>query len=419
MPALRKYENSHPWLTFSLDLRRAPPRVWITLGEAQSKWRHLAGVPLKPETADELHRVYLARGLLATTAIEGNTLTEREVRDLIDGKLKLPPSRQYLADEIDNVLAACNGMLRDAKRGHRIPLSAKLIKEFDSLVLRGLNLDREIVPGEIRKHSVGVGSYRGAPAEDCDYLLDRLCEWLNSEFKATQGDEIVVGLIKSIVAHVYLAWIHPFGDGNGRTARLLEFKFLLEAGVPSAAAHLLSNHYNLTRSEYYRQLDRTSKSNGDLLPFIEYAVVGFVDQIREQIEKVQAQQFAVAWINYVHEKFGSQKSPSDRRQRDVVLAMATREGFIKASDIKQLDAQIAAQYANKTPKTVSRDLNRLKKLRLVEVTAEGYRANTRITRAFLPVSIGNSTSQDQPAPEPSSESKPQLELGLFPGQETR
>jgi Fic family protein len=419
MPALRKYENSHPWLTFSLDLRRAPPRVWITLGEAQSKCRHLAGVPLKPETADELHRVYLARGLLATTAIEGNTLTEREVRDLIDGKLKLPPSRQYLADEIDNVLAACNGMLRDAKRGHRIPLSAKLIKEFDSLVLRGLNLDREVVPGEIRKHSVGVGSYRGAPAEDCDYLLDRLCEWLNSEFKATQGDEIVVGLIKSIVAHVYLAWIHPFGDGNGRTARLLEFKFLLEAGVPSAAAHLLSNHYNLTRSEYYRQLDRTSKSNGDLLPFIEYAVVGFVDQIREQIEKVQAQQFAVAWINYVHEKFGSQKSPSDRRQRDVVLAMATREGFIKASDIKQLDAQIAAQYANKTPKTVSRDLNRLKKLRLVEVTAEGYRANTRIMRAFLPVSIGNSTSQDQPAPEPSSESKPQLELGLFPGQETR
>lgn len=238
-------------------------------------------------------------------------------------------------------------------------------------------------------------------------------------FKATQSDEIVVGLIKSIVAHVYLAWIHPFGDGNGRTARLLEFKFLLEAGVPSAAAHLLSNHYNLTRSEYYRQLDRTSKSNGDLLPFIEYAVVGFVDQIREQIEKVQAQQFAVAWINYVHEKFGSQKSPSDRRQRDVVLAMATREGFIKASDIKQLDAQIAAQYANKTPKTVSRDLNRLKKLRLVEVTAEGYRANTRIMRAFLPVSIGNSTSQDQPAPEPSSESKPQLELGLFPGQETR
>jgi Fic family protein len=419
MPALRKYENSHPWLTFSLDLRRAPPRVWITLGEAQSKCRHLAGVPLKPETADELHRVYLARGLLATTAIEGNTLTEREVRDLIDGKLKLPLSRQYLADEIDNVLAACNGMLRDAKRGHRIPLSAKLIKEFDSLVLRGLNLDREVVPGEIRKHSVGVGSYRGAPAEDCDYLLDRLCEWLNSEFKATQGDEIVVGLIKSIVAHVYLAWIHPFGDGNGRTARLLEFKFLLEAGVPSAAAHLLSNHYNLTRSEYYRQLDRTSKSNGDLLPFIEYAVVGFVDQIREQIEKVQAQQFAVAWINYVHEKFGSQKSPSDRRQRDVVLAMATREGFIKASDIKQLDAQIAAQYANKTPKTVSRDLNRLKKLRLVEVTAEGYRANTRIMRAFLPVSIGNSTSQDQPAPEPSSESKPQLELGLFPGQETR
>ena len=419
MPALRKYEISHPWLTFSLDLRRASPRVWIALGEAQSKCRHLAGVPLKPETADELHRIYLARGLLATTAIEGNTLTEREVRDLLDGKLKLPPSRQYLANEIDNVLAACNGMLLDARRGRRVALSATLIKEFDSLVLRGLNLDPEIVPGEIRKHSVGVGGYRGAPVEDCDHLLDRLCEWLNSEFKPTQGDEVVVGLIKSIVAHVYLAWIHPFGDGNGRAARLLEFKFLLEAGVPSAAAHLLSNHYNLTRSEYYRQLDRTSKSKGDLLPFVEYAVAGFVDQMRDQIEKVQAQQFAVSWINYVHEKFGSRKSSSDRRQRDVVLAMAAREGFIKASGIKQLDAKIAAQYANRTPKTVSRDLNRLKKLGLVEVTAEGYRANTQIMRAFLPGSIDNSTSQDRSATEPSAEGKPQLELGLFPGQETR
>jgi Fic family protein len=48
-------------------------------------------------------------------------------------------------------------------------------------------------------------------------------------------ERIVIGVIKSIIAHLYLAWIHPFGDGNGRTARLLEVRFLMEAGVPSAA----------------------------------------------------------------------------------------------------------------------------------------------------------------------------------------
>ncbi len=111
MPALRKYENSHPWLTYKLDLTRARPRFWIALGEAQSKCHHIAGVPLQPKIADEMHLIYLARGLLATTAIEGNTLTVQEVRDRIDKKLRLPPSREYLGKEIDNVLAACNGML--------------------------------------------------------------------------------------------------------------------------------------------------------------------------------------------------------------------------------------------------------------------------------------------------------------------
>jgi Fic family protein len=409
VPALRKYEISHPWLTFSLDLRQVSPRLWIALGEAQSKCQHIAGVPLQPKIAEEMHRIYLARGLLATTAIEGNTLTEQEVRDLLDKKLKLPPSRKYLAQEIDNILAGFNGILKEIEAGRVVPLSTQLIRSFNGQVLHDLKLEPGVEAGEIRRHSVGVGTYRGAPAEDCEYLLGRLCEWLNS-IEAPEGEEVIYGLIKSIVGHVYLAWIHPFGDGNGRTARLLEAKFLMEAGVPSAAAHLLSNHYNLTRSEYYRQLDQTSKSNGDLRAFLEYAVRGFVDQLREQITTIQQQQLMVSWVNYVHEKFGAQKTAADRRQRDVVLAMSSKGGDFKTADIKQLDPNIAAQYATKTPKTITRDMNRLKKLGLVDVGPAGYRAKIDVMLAFLPMSINN-----RPAPR-KSESEPrhdrQLELGL-------
>ena len=406
MPALRKYETSHPWLTYTLDLRQVSPRLWIALGEAQSKCHHIAGVPLQPKIAEEMHRVYLARGLLATTAIEGNTLTEKEVRDLLDKKLKLPPSREYLAQEIGNILAGFNGILKGIGAGQVVPLSTQLIKTFNRQVLDNLKLGPEIVAGEIRKHSVGVGTYRGAPAEDCEYLLNRLCEWLNS-IEAPKGEEVIYGLIKSIVGHVYLAWIHPFGDGNGRTARLLEAKFLMEAGVPSAAAHLLSNHYNLTRTEYYRQLDQTSKTNGDLRTFMEYAVRGFVDQLREQIATIQQQQLVVSWVNYVHEKFGAQKTPADRRQRDVVLAMS-RGGAFKAAEIKQLDANIAALYATKTPKTITRDMNRLKKLDLVESGPAGYRAKIDVMLAFLPMSIKN-----RPPPSPPERADDlQLELGL-------
>src|SRR5947207_5877512 len=99
----RRYERTHQWLTFDVDFRRATAKLWIRLGECQSKSEHLAGVPLHPKTARKLHDVYLAKGVLATTAIEGNTLSEEEVLQHLEGKLKLPKSREYLAQEITNI----------------------------------------------------------------------------------------------------------------------------------------------------------------------------------------------------------------------------------------------------------------------------------------------------------------------------
>jgi hypothetical protein len=92
---MRTYEKTHTWLKFKLDLRQAGYKVWLLLGEAQSKCEHIAGVPLRPGVAERLHSVYLAKGALATTAIEGNTLSEEEALDRIEGKLKLPPSKEH------------------------------------------------------------------------------------------------------------------------------------------------------------------------------------------------------------------------------------------------------------------------------------------------------------------------------------
>ena len=82
--AIAAARERYPFLTFELDLRRLPPRVWAQLGEARSKCDHLAGVPLMPATARELHALYLAKGVLATTAIEGNTLSEAQVRAVLE-----------------------------------------------------------------------------------------------------------------------------------------------------------------------------------------------------------------------------------------------------------------------------------------------------------------------------------------------
>ncbi len=88
---MRTYLATHPWITFKLDLTTATYRLWMLLGEAQSKCEHIAGIPLMPSVAEYLHQLYLAKGTQATTAIEGNTLTEEQVLQRFQGKLKLPP----------------------------------------------------------------------------------------------------------------------------------------------------------------------------------------------------------------------------------------------------------------------------------------------------------------------------------------
>jgi Fic family protein len=371
-------------------MERAKPTLWLLLGEAASKCEHIAGVPLQPATAEQLHRLYLAKGAAATTAIEGNTLTEDEVLKRIEGRLELPPSKEYLGQEVDNIVKACNQIMHELDTGHGA-LTVERVKDFNRQVLQGLTLERDVVPGEIRAYSVLVGNvYRGAPAADCETLLQKLCDWLaGPDFQVPdgfkhQGIETVYAILKAIVAHVYLAWIHPFGDGNGRTARLMEYALLVAAGVPQPACHLLSNHYNQTRSRYYQQLDQASKSGGDLLPFIEYAVQGFVDGLREQLKAVRDQQWTVSWRDFIYDYFRDKDGSSHRRQRYLVLDLSLSEGFVPVGKVSEISPRVAKEYASKAGRTLFRDLKELEQAKLIERTPQGVRACKEIILAFLP-----------------------------------
>src|SRR6266704_4380950 len=226
----REYERTHPWITFRADLTRLSHKVWMLLGEAESKCQHIASAPLRPETAEELYKIYLSKGAYATTSIEGNTLTEEEVRERLEGRLKLPKSREYLGTEVDNIIDASNGIQAEVLQGRPLELTPERIKHFNKLVLQGLDVDEDVVPGEYRRHAVGVMTYRCAPAEDVEFLVERLSSWLNGpDFEAADPElSFAYSVFKAILAHLYIAWIHPFGDGNGRTARLIEFQLLVQ-----------------------------------------------------------------------------------------------------------------------------------------------------------------------------------------------
>ena len=155
---------------------RSSPVLDDSLGECQSKCEHIAGVPLRPDVAHILHSVYLAKGAWGTTAIEGNTLSEEEVLKHVQGKLELPPSEEYLREEVDNILRESNRMLERIGAGESLVLCVERIREINRIVLNGLALDEGVIAGEIRTYSVGVMTYRGAPWRDCDHLFAKLCE---------------------------------------------------------------------------------------------------------------------------------------------------------------------------------------------------------------------------------------------------
>ena len=384
MTTSRPYERTHPWLDFRFDLRRLAHTDWLALGKATARCAQIASAPLTPQVSDDIHQLYLAKGALATTAIEGNTLSEEEARAAVAGTLALPPSREYLKREIDNILAACNGLVDQLTAERHIPLTVETLERMNAAVLNGLEVDDHVTPGEVRTVNVSVGRYGCPEGRDARFLLERLCNML-VDFSASSIDPAALAILKAVFAHVYLVWIHPFGDGNGRTGRLLELAILLEAGLPQPVCHLLSNHYNQTRTNYYRELERASRTTAGIYGFVAYALRGLVDGLAEQTSVIQQHQWEVAWVHFVHERFRAVRTATDRRRRTLALALSSLAGSVPFDDLPNLNTDVARAYANLSRRTLSRDVQALRELDLLrDAAGNTLRVNRGRILAFLP-----------------------------------
>lgn len=362
--------------------------TWFILGQCKSLISSIWRTPIMPRYRDEIYSVSLIKGAQATTAIEGNTLSEDEVRQINEGKSLKKESKQYMEQEVKNVLEALNILRNQIVSNESIQLlTPHLIRKFHEMIGRDLGDNFEAIPGQFRRNEVTVGSvYRAPSYTEVDQLMDSFCIWSKSEFHYEQGQNFSTAIIQAIVTHVYIAWIHPFGDGNGRTARLIEFYLLLRAGVPDIAAHVLSNFYNETRSEYYRQLTISSKNGGDLTSFVKYAINGFKDGLKVILEKVNLNQLEIAWRNYVHEVMSSEDAPKTpkvkKRQLSLILSMKLEIDYTETGLLKVNDA-IAVEYSGRSRKTFNRDLQSLLAMGLLSESEAGYRANTAILQGIM------------------------------------
>lgn len=391
--------GSHDFIKFPpcLEGVSGAPRIWFLCGQIQALIQQLQQTPIPPSQMNGLRNLYIAKGVHGTTAIEGNTLSEEEVGNIIAFDHTMPPSLEYQEREVRNIVTALETVGSQVLQGNVNEFSPKLLNGYHRLLLENLDgvVEEGVLIGSLRTHSVTVATYRGAPAEDCEDLVEKYCRWLNGNPELPDGKhdyDLASQIVKALVAHVYFAWIHPYGDGNGRMARLIEFEILLRAGVPDIAAHLLSNFYYKTLERYRSELqashgeylDGGYRDDGDLVAFIEYALEGYRDELKQQCLEIHNHQIGVIWHDYIHSMFPRKLKGIEERQKRLALELTDPQfqAGLTFREVSEATRAIELTYTGKD-RTLRRDLDKLLDMKLLMLTNDKYRPNIEIMFTFF------------------------------------
>ena len=210
-------------------------------------------IRLEQEDGVRLRRANRIKTIHSSLAIEGNTLSEDEVRDIIDGKNVVAPIRQI--QEVKNAIAT-----------YELYPTLDAFKEKDLLKAHGVMMQALVdKPGRYRSGGVGVFGEKGIvhlapPAERVPILMGDLFNWLKNS-----KDHL---LIRSCVFHYEFEFIHPFVDGNGRTGRL--WQSLILGKLHPLFEHLpVENMVYANQQAYYDSIGESSKQ-GQSGPFIDF-----------------------------------------------------------------------------------------------------------------------------------------------------
>ena len=292
--AEREYEKTHPWFTFYIHHDRLPWSTWLKLGSIHALCNVIAGMPVDPDTRHEYFDEALLNGAWASASIEGNPLTLEQARGYYKYHNGVYGNGEQSGAwiEIENVLR----LYHNSKTGNMTP---QLVKEFNRQVMQGVEVAPWIVPGEISREAVGVGDYLAPPREDCEFLLYKMCrdfcfyqpergrDYMQHIMPHPEFCGTAMAVIQASLVHLYLVWIHPFGDGNGRTARALERKLLVDGGVPEIVANMMSAHYRKNRDEYYRMMNQSTKASDGVYRFISFTVDLLLEECNRVAKDIQ------------------------------------------------------------------------------------------------------------------------------------
>ena len=320
----------------------------------------ILNAPLVPAWEAKFRKDATERFIHHGTHLEGNPLTEEEVRDVLDGAEVIARDRD-IQEVLNyrNVVKFIDAVAAQIGPSGRYQFTVETILEIHRLTTEKI-LSSEVA-GNFRLRQVviknsrtGLISYTPPVAAELPYLVEDLVNWINSD-EARETHPVV----KAGIIHYELARIHPFTDGNGRVARAVTTLIMFLDGYDIRKFFSLEEYFDENPMNYYLTLQAVSNQlvldthERDITPWLEYFVEGVgveMNRIKERVQRISVDA-------RIKDKLGEQLMLNERQM--MVMEYLHRHKKMLNKDFRKV-------FPDFSDDTVLRELKFLRKKGLVK-----------------------------------------------------
>jgi len=246
-------------------------------------------LPMNPTALASLRETAKLYTTHYSTMIEGNQLNPLEIKQIVVFNEHIP-GKQRDECEVQGYYAALTKVEEYA--GHKSPITEEIIQLLHTLVMSNGTTHCKPTPyrdgqNVIRDGATGAIVYLPPEASDVPALMSALVRWIQN-----YSGTIPIPLIAAI-AHYQFATVHPYYDGNGRTARLLTTLILHLGGYDLKGLYSLEEYYARNLSDYYRAINigpshnyYLGRAESDITPWIEYFIKGMAFAVEKVVQQM-------------------------------------------------------------------------------------------------------------------------------------
>jgi len=347
------------------DLELVTPDFESTITDFIIELEHLRKKELKgsthPQVFFQLKHLFHTLESIGSARIEGNNTTIVEYFDtkLDNSAIKDVPFRIQEIRNIEKAMVFVEDNIRD------FPINKAFVSELHKIIVDGLPVSKggegDSNPGMYRKHGVKILNSKHQPPDAfmVDGYMDELFAFVNS------SDASKFDLLKVAIAHHRFVWIHPFGNGNGRTVRLFTYAMLIRSGFNVNVGRILNPTaiFCSNRYEYYEKLSKADMGTKEgILDWCEYVLSGLKAEI-EKIDRLSDYEYLKNEILLPSIEL-SLKNRIITSIESKILKEAIEKQVIQNSDLEK-------HFRNKAKSEISRQIKKLieKKMLVTEQDA--------------------------------------------------